>query len=125
MFCKVLNFIEKQGDLVWIQAHLSFILGVMAKLTREDVLKLARLARLELSDAEIEEYSGELSEILQYVEQLQAVDIDGLEPTNQVTGLTNVTRKDEIVDYGYKASDLQENLPDSDNDLIKVKRMIG
>ena len=97
----------------------------MAKLNREDVLKLARLARLELSEAEIEEYSNELSEILQYVEQLQSADIDGLEPTNQVTGLTNITRDDEIRDYGYKVADLQKNLPDSENNQIKVKRMIG
>jgi len=97
----------------------------MAKLNREDVLKLARLARLELSDAEIEEYCTELFEILQYVEHLQSVDIDGLKPTNQVTGLTNVTRKDEVVDYGYKPADLQKNLPNVHDDQIKVKRMIG
>lgn len=103
----------------------SSILVAMAKLNREDVLKLARLARLELSEAEIEEYSSELGEILQYVEHLQSVDIDGLKPTNQVTGLKNVTRPDEIVDYGYKPKDLQKNLPDSQDNQIKVKRMIG
>lgn len=97
----------------------------MAKLTREDVLKLARLARLELSDDEIEEFSGELSEILQYVEQLQSVDVAGLKPTNQVTGLTNVTRKDEIRDYGYDVGALQKNLPAAKNNQIKVKRMLG
>ncbi len=103
----------------------SSILVAMAKLNREDVLKLARLARLELSEAEIEEYSTELTEILQYVEQLQSIDIDGLEPTNQVTGLTNVTRADKVVDYGYKPEDLQKNLPAVQNNQIKVKRMIG
>ena len=97
----------------------------MSKLTREEVLRLAQLARLELSEAEIEEYRSELSDILQYVEHLQSVDIDGLEPTQQVTGLTNVTRDDTIVDYGYEPKDLQKNLPDSDNNEIKVKRMIG
>lgn len=103
----------------------SSILVTMAKLNREDVLKLARLARLELSEAEIEEYSNELSEILQYVEQLQSVDIEGLKPTNQLTGLTNVMRNDEIRDYGYKAADLQKNLPNSENAQIKVQRVIG
>lgn len=96
----------------------------MAKLTRDDVLKLARLARLDLSDEEIEEFSAELSEILQYVEQLQDIDVDGLLPTNQVTGLTNVTRADVIKDYGYAAKDLLENVPQTEGDLIKVKRMI-
>jgi aspartyl-tRNA(Asn)/glutamyl-tRNA(Gln) amidotransferase subunit C len=59
----------------------------MAKLTREDVLKLAALARINLSDVEVEEFSEELSAILQYVEQLSSVDVAGLAPTNQVTGL--------------------------------------
>ncbi len=97
----------------------------MAKLTRDDVLKLARLARLKLTDDEIEEFSQELTEILQYVEQLQNVDVSGLQPTNQVTGLTNVTRPDEVHDYGYAAAKLLENLPDQQDDQIKVRRMIG
>lgn len=97
----------------------------MAKLTRDDILKLAWLARLDLSEAEIEEYSQELSEILQYVEQLQGVDIAGLEPTLQVTGLSNVARPDEVRDYGYAPAELRKNLPDEQDDQIKVRRMIG
>lgn len=97
----------------------------MAKLTREDVLKLAHLARLELSDDEVTEYSQELTEILQYVEQLGSVDVSGLKPTNQITGLTNVTRDDEVKDYGYKTEDLLKNLPATKDSQIKVKRMLG
>ena len=97
----------------------------MAKLSRDDILKLAHLARLELSEDEIEEYASELSEILQYVEMLSAVDVDKLKPTHQVSGLTNVTRQDETIDYGYDPSDLLENLPAKQDNQIKVKRMIG
>jgi aspartyl-tRNA(Asn)/glutamyl-tRNA(Gln) amidotransferase subunit C len=97
----------------------------MAELTRADVLKLARLARLELSEPEIEEYKKELSAILGYVELLQNVDVAGLKPTNQVSGLTNVMRDDEVKDYGYKTEELLKVLPDHQGDLIKVKRMIG
>ena len=97
----------------------------MAKLSREDILKLARLARLELSDAEVDEFAPELSAILQYVEQLQSVDVDGLQPTNQVTGLTNVTRADEVKDYGYAPADLLKNVPQVEDGQLKVKRMIG
>lgn len=97
----------------------------MAKLTRDDVLKLARLARLDLSDAEVQEYTEELSEILQYVELLQGVDVEGLLPTNQVTGLTDVMREDVIRDYGYKPEDLLKNVPAKEGDQIKVKRMIA
>jgi aspartyl-tRNA(Asn)/glutamyl-tRNA(Gln) amidotransferase subunit C len=97
----------------------------MGKLSRDDVLKLAKLARLDLSPTEIDSYADELSEILQYVEILQTVDVSGLEPTNQVTGLVNVTRPDEIRDYGYGPKDLYDNLPAMENDQLKVKRMIN
>jgi aspartyl-tRNA(Asn)/glutamyl-tRNA(Gln) amidotransferase subunit C len=98
---------------------------IMAKLKRDDILKLASLARLDLTEEEIEEFTGELSEILQYVEQLQSVDVDALAPTNQVTGLTNVTRKDEVIDYGYEPKELLKNVPSVQDDLIKVKRILG
>ncbi len=97
----------------------------MAKLTRDDVLKLALLARINLSDSEVEEFSEELSAILQYVEMLSGVDVAGLLPTNQVTGLTNVTREDTIIDYGYDPADLLKNVPAVQAGQLKVKRMIG
>lgn len=97
----------------------------MAELTREDILKLARLARLGLTDEEVEEFSKELTAILQYVEQLSNVDVTGLAPTSQVTGLTNVTRADEVKHYGYDPLDLLKNVPAVEKNQIKVKRMIG
>ena len=97
----------------------------MADLTREDVLKLARLARLELSEDEVEQYRHELGEILQYVEKLNDVDVSGLEPTSQVTGLVNVSRDDEIVEYGYQAKELLNIVPTVEADQIKVNRMIA
>lgn len=97
----------------------------MAQLTREDVLKLARLARIDLTEEEVLEFSSEFTAILGYVEQLGAVDIEGLEPTSQVTGLTNVTRKDEVRDYGYKPEDMLKNVPKVQDGQIKARRMIG
>ncbi|HVC35946.1 MAG TPA: Asp-tRNA(Asn)/Glu-tRNA(Gln) amidotransferase subunit GatC [Candidatus Dormibacteraeota bacterium] len=97
----------------------------MADLSSDDVLKLAQLARLDLSQSEVLEYGRELSQILDYVEQLQTVDVTGLKPTNQVTGLTNVTREDEVFDYGYKAADLLFNVPSVEANQLRVKRMIG
>ncbi len=97
----------------------------MAQLSNEDILKLARLARLGLTPEEVEEYKNELNAILGYVDSLAAVDVAGLEPTSQVTGLTNVVRSDSVKDYGYETSDLLKNVPSVENNLIKVKRMIG
>lgn len=96
----------------------------MAKITREEVLKLAQLAKIELSGDEIEQYSDEIGEILTYVEQLQQVNVDGLEPTSQVTGLKNVTRPDVVEDYGVSAKDLLKNAPALENGQIKVKRVL-
>lgn len=97
----------------------------MAKLSPEDVLKLARLARLQLSEEEIESFRDEISAILAYVEQLQQVNLDGVEPTSQVTGLTNVTRDDSEVAYGSTPEELLKNAPATENGLIKVKRMLS
>lgn len=97
----------------------------MAKLSRDDVLKLAQLARISLSDEEVDEFSEELSTILGYVEQLEGVDTEGLKPTHQVTGLTNVMREDVVKDYGYQPADLLKNVPQVQDGQLKVKRMIG
>lgn len=97
----------------------------MSKLTREDILKLARLSRLELTDDEIENYRTEIAAILDYVEQLQAIDLDGIEPTYQVTGLRDITRPDEIMDYGTKQETLLKNAPAIQDSQFKVKRMVG
>lgn len=97
----------------------------MAELTPQDVLKLARLARIQLSEDELQKYSKELTAILQYVELLSKVNTKGLKPTYQVTGLTDVMRADELVDYGVTAQELLKNAPAVENNQIKVKRMIG
>lgn len=97
----------------------------MAKLSRDDVLKLAQLARLSLSEDEVEEFKVQINEILQYIAQLQKVDVTGLQPTSQVTGLTNVMREDVIEDYGMSPEDLLRNVPHKQDALIKVKRMVG
>ncbi len=96
----------------------------MAKLTRDDVIHLATLAKLALSDEEIDRFVPELSKILDYVEQLQAVDLAGLEPTSQVTGLLNVERLDEIKNYGYDPKTLLANVPEVEDDQIKVRRVL-
>jgi len=85
---------------------------------------LARLAQLELTDKEIGKFQTEISEILGYVEQLQNVNVKGLKPTYQVTGLKNVTRKDEIIDYGVSQADLLKNVPALEDKQIKVRRVL-
>jgi aspartyl-tRNA(Asn)/glutamyl-tRNA(Gln) amidotransferase subunit C len=62
---------------------------------RQQVLHVARLARLELSEDEVERMSGELSGILEHVERMNELELDGVEPTSHVVVLENVLRADE------------------------------
>jgi aspartyl-tRNA(Asn)/glutamyl-tRNA(Gln) amidotransferase subunit C len=62
---------------------------------REQVLHVARLARLRLSDEEIDRMSGELSGILEHVDRIAELDLDDVEPTSHVVDLENVLRPDE------------------------------
>lgn len=97
----------------------------MTKFTAADIRKLARLCRLRLNDDEVTRYQTELSAILSYVEQLQSVDVQGLQATSQVTGLTNVVRADVSIEYGVSAKELLKNAPATQDSQFKVKRMIG
>jgi aspartyl-tRNA(Asn)/glutamyl-tRNA(Gln) amidotransferase subunit C len=62
---------------------------------RDQVLHVARLARLELTEEELERMAGELSGILDHVERMSELDLDGVEPTSHVVRLENVLRNDE------------------------------
>ena len=96
----------------------------MSTISVSDVKKLALLSALHISDDEVAKLQLELNRILEYVEQLNGVNTDGVEPTYQVNGLASVTRKDVVVDYGVSNEDLLKNAPSSQNGQIKVPRVI-
>ena len=64
-------------------------------ITRDEVAHLARLARIELSDAELDHLAPQLDQIITAVAQVQEVTAAGIPPTSHATGLTNVFRDDE------------------------------
>lgn len=66
-----------------------------AVIDREQVLHVARLSRLRLSEAEMERMAGELSGILDHVDRIGELDLDDVEPTSHVVDLENVLRPDE------------------------------
>jgi aspartyl-tRNA(Asn)/glutamyl-tRNA(Gln) amidotransferase subunit C len=96
----------------------------MAKISTQDVLRLARLAKLELTEEELHQFSNEMSVIVEYIDHLQGANVHGLEPTAQVTGLINVMRKDELINYGTTPDDLLKNAPAQEKHQIKVKRVL-
>lgn len=66
----------------------------MSKISTKDVKHIAKLAKLKLVDNEIDKISQELSEIISFVGELEKADTSKTEPTNQTTGLENISRKD-------------------------------
>jgi len=96
----------------------------MSKITVEDVRRVAALAKIAVTDEEAKKLAKELDSILEYVRQLDAVDTAGLEPTYQVTGLNNVTRKDELINYGTNREDLLKNAPRKRNGQIEVPKVL-
>lgn len=96
----------------------------MANITEKDILKLANLSKLKLSSEQVVRFRKDIEELLKYVEQLNKVDTAGLEPTDQVTGLTNSWREDVEISYQAKPEDLLKAAPFTEDNQIKVKRVI-
>jgi aspartyl-tRNA(Asn)/glutamyl-tRNA(Gln) amidotransferase subunit C len=89
-------------------------------LSIEEVEKIAKLARLDLTPEEKKKYAEELGRILDYIGQLKEVDTKNIEPTAQVTGLSNVTREDEVFGCDDTAAILKE-VPHLEGRGVKVK----
>jgi aspartyl-tRNA(Asn)/glutamyl-tRNA(Gln) amidotransferase subunit C len=96
-----------------------------SKLTRDDVLRIAVLARLELSEAEVALFTRQLDHILEYVEQLRDVDTTGVSPTSHALAIDGGWRADEP-EPSLPLSDTLANAPsgDSDRGLFKVPRVL-
>ena len=93
------------------------------RLSREDVLHIALLARLGLSEAEVERLSEQLSNILENFEILQQVDTTGVPPTAQSIALQNVMREDEVAE-SLAQSQILANAPQREGNLFKVRAVL-
>lgn len=93
-------------------------------LSRAQVEHIAKLARLNLTPDEIEKYTRELTVILTYVDQLQAVNTDGVEPQNQFITAENVFRED-IPAQSLPRPEALRNAPDHDEEYFHVPKVIG
>lgn len=96
----------------------------MTQITREDVLHLAQLSSLQLTDDEITGLQADISNILGYVEQLGKLNTEGIEPTYQVTGLSNVWRDDKVIDYGIGREDLLKLSSEVIDNQVKVPKVL-
>jgi aspartyl-tRNA(Asn)/glutamyl-tRNA(Gln) amidotransferase subunit C len=93
------------------------------KLSREEVLHIARLARLGLSETELERLREQLSNILENFQLLQQVETTDVPPTAQAIPLQNVTRDDEVAP-SLPADDVLANAPQREGDLFRVRAVL-
>ena len=93
-------------------------------LTREDVLKIATLSKLEFSESEIEKFRVDLNKIFDYMEELNGVDTNDVVPLFNVLDLKDKLRKDDIKNAEIK-KEVLKNAPNSDEEFIIVPKVVG
>lgn len=94
-------------------------------LTKQEVQHIAKLARLGLIPKEIERMRGELSSILDYIDQLKKVNISNIRPTSRSVFIENVTREDEVRSTKYEVRRrIIEQTPEMEKGFVKVKSIL-
>ena len=89
-----------------------------------DVKKVAKLANLTLTPEEEIKFEKQLSDILQYVEKLNEVDVTNVEPTSQITGLENITRNDDFTSEMLTQEQALSGTSSKHNGMFKVKALL-
>ncbi len=91
---------------------------------KEEVKKIANLARLELTDKEEKSLGKDISGILDYIDQLREVNTEGVKETAQVTGLSNVLREDKVENWNEAEKESALKQAPLEDGQIKVKRVL-
>jgi aspartyl-tRNA(Asn)/glutamyl-tRNA(Gln) amidotransferase subunit C len=95
----------------------------MPIIDRDQVHKVANLARLEMTAEEEEQLTAQMSSILEYFQQLSELDTTDVSPTTRAIDVSNVTRSDELRPYPDREAILKE-APDQDGDFFKVPKIL-
>lgn len=90
----------------------------------DQVRKVASLARLELSDAEQQQFTGQLNAILDYVQQLDELDTQEVAPTTRAIEVSNITRPDQLETFADREAIL-DSAPDREEDFFKVPKIMA
>jgi len=94
------------------------------KITKDEVLYVADLARLDLDEEAIEKFAGQIGDILDYVDKLNEVDTDGIKPTSHAISLTNAFRDDEQQDH-LDREQVLANAPEKEEGSFVVPKVVG
>jgi len=92
-------------------------------ITREDVIYTARLARIALSEEEIEKFTVQLDRIIEFIDKLKEADVKGVEPMTEALGEKNRVRKD-IQLKSFDRETILRTAPDRDDNFFKVPPVI-
>ena len=95
----------------------------MTRINSEDVRKVAKLARLELQDEQIEKYTSQLEKILDYVDQLEEIDTAKIPPTTRAVEVVNVLREDLVEDTEIR-EDLLNLAPQREGNFFRVPKIL-
>ena len=96
----------------------------MSQISRDEVSHLARLARLALTEDELDSFAGQLDAILEHVGRIQAVDVTGVEPTDKPLKAVNVFRPD-VVQPSLSQQDALAGAPEVQDGQFAVPRILG
>ena len=99
-------------------------LKIMKRINSNEVKKVAKLARLELNESEIEHHAEQLEKILDYINQLEKINTDNIPCTTRAIEVVNVLRKDEKKDY-TNSEELLNLAPSRENTFFKVPKIIN
>lgn len=92
-------------------------------ITRKDVEKLAHLGRLELTEQELTQMEGDMNKMLHFVEKINELDLEGVEPLAYMSDEVNILREDEII-QAISHEEALKNAPDKDTDYFRVPKVI-
>ncbi len=98
------------------------VFGGKNMISTEDVKHVAKLARLELTEEEINKFSKQLGEILKYVEQMNEIDTTGIEPMPHAIPVYNVMREDEVK-YEETKEEMMANAPYEEDGFFRVPKI--
>ena len=96
----------------------------MTQILRDDVLRLAQLSSLQLGDDEVDALEQDIKNIIGYIQQLSELDTAGVEPTYQVTGLSNVWRDDVVDQSEVTREQLLALAPEQQDNSVKVPKVL-
>lgn len=97
--------------------------GMMARITKEQVKHVAHLARLSVSEDDVEQFTEQLDAIIGFAEQLNELDTKGVEPTTHVLDVKNVLRED-VVKESLDLKEVIKNAPDEQDGQVKVPSIL-